>query len=530
MLKVYLWENSDLDFRPSRSLVANVTGKVEGVIPGDLDYDGFLDMLVTFKRQGRKYMQVFLQSSDSFSEQSPIEIPLDSQPVALDIDGDLKLEILNNQNSTVSVYKFDKTLTVNSELSAYSSTEESCLSFNQFSFAYPHSIGFVDLNKDCLSDLFMTVEYEGKTFFEVWLNAKDGTYCKVLQEPAPSGTRQVSFADLDRNGVEDIIYAVCEGEGCSEKNEIHIVYNFNEVSNDCSFSFGDLKKFELKELSLTENGKFKTIVKLEDKFFENSDFPVMVRFGDLDLDGYPDALVTLTNSSESYVQFLRNSECSHCSVGERTLKIDSDGDLSKLQTVKGAVFGCFFDLDDKGVLDIIVVSQNETTFRVNSFYNNFQSDTFHLKALALNGHSKGGYSSAYPGAVFMFTLTELDMNKVVMHSTQMPLTSFYALYTPYCVYGLGRTNSYIEEFYVALPLKKNNYRAWTPIIPNSYLIASPDKDKTEDWYLELFASPTDQIGIIIGVCCGCMLLIGLIVIYNYFKEKKEDRRLFGIKF
>lgn len=511
--------------------MVNVTGKVEAVIPGDFNYDGSLDILVTFTNQAQKYMQLFLQSANSFSGQNPIEIPLDSQPAALDLDGDLRLEILNSQNSEISVYKYNNTLVETGKLSEYASNEsKDCLSFSQFTFSYPHSVGFVDLNKDCLSDLFMTVEYSGQTYFEIWLNAKDGTYCKVQSDPAPSGTRQVSFVDFDRNGVEDIVFAVCDGQDCSEKNEIHIVYNFNKVSNDCSFSFSDLSSFELKDLSLTENSKYKTIVKLDDKFYDDADFPVMVRFGDLNLDGYPDALVTLTNNSESYVQYLRNSECSHCTAGRRTLKIDSEGDMSKLQEVKGTVFGCFFDLDDKGVLDIIVVSQNSSTFQVTSFYNNFQSDTFHLKALALNGHSKGGYSSAYPGAVFMFTLTELDMSKVVMHSTQMPLTSFYALYTPYCVYGLGRTNSYIEEFYVALPLKKNNYRAWTPIIPNSYLIASPDKDKTDDWYLELFASPTDQIGIIIGVCCACMLLIGLIVIYNYFKEKREDKKLFGIKF
>jgi hypothetical protein len=184
-------------------------------------------------------------------------------------------------------------------------------------------------------------------------------------------------------------------------------------------------------------------------------FPIAIRFGDFNLDGYPDALATFYNSTEgnqsAHIEYYENVKCEHCSNSQRTLE---KSDLEGLKTIKGALFSCFFDLDDNGILDIIVVSNNGSQFLVTSFYNNFLNDAFHLKALALNGYKERDYSSAFPGAVFMFTLTELDMSKVIMHSTQMPLTGFYALNTPYCVYGLGRTNSYIEEFYVAMTFKK----------------------------------------------------------------------------
>ena len=512
-------------------MIANVSGEVEGVSPGDYDYDGQLDLLVTWKTESSKYMQIFLQTSDTFTPQTEIEIPFNSHPATFDIDGDLKLEVLTNQDNSVQVFKYDKSLIKSSGLSDFSrSDSKTCQSYSEITFAYPHSVAFVDLNKDCLADLFMTVVYSGKTYFEIWLNAKDGTYCKVLSEPAPEGAGQVSFVDIDRDGIEDIVFPVCLGEECLQKSEIHVVYNPNEVSNDCSFSFDKLKSFELKDLSATESTKHKIVISMKSPFYLSQYFPLTVRFGDFDLDGYPDALVILANSSESFVQFLKNSECGHCKPGHRTLEEDDSDDYMKLSKIQGAVLACFFDLDDKGVLDIIIVSFNGSIYEITGFYNNFQNDAFHLKALALNGHSRGGYSSSYPGAVFMFTLTELDMSKVVIHSTQMPLTSFYALNTPYCVFGLGRTNSYIEGFYVALPLQDQNYRAWTPIIPNSYLIASPDKDKSDEWYLELFASPTDQIGIIIGVCCVCMVIIGVIVVVKYYKEKKEDKKLFGVKF
>lgn len=61
----------------------------------------------------------------------------------------------------------------------------------------PHSVAFVDLNKDCVADLFLTTQdSSGNLMFEVLLNNHDGGYCRVYQEAAPSGARQVSFADV----------------------------------------------------------------------------------------------------------------------------------------------------------------------------------------------------------------------------------------------------------------------------------------------------------------------------------------------
>ena len=142
----------------------------------------------------------------------------------------------------------------------------------------------------------------------------------------------------------------------------------------------------------------------------------------------------------------------------------------------------------------------------------------------MNGFGKQRYSSAYSGAVFMFKMTELDMNEVQMHSTQMPQTAFFALQTPYCIFGIGRTNSYIEQFYAAVPIVSHSYRMWTPIIPNSYLIVSPKRKDLDGWFLELFASPTDKIGVVIMGAFVFLLLLGGIVVYRYRREKDEDRQ------
>lgn len=480
-------------------------------------------------------MQIILQNQEKFVHQAPMIIPDNAQPVMADINGDLKQEILVNELDSINVYNYTDTLVLDSPLNNYASSSQDCLAYDGILLSYPHSVGFVDLNKDCLADLFLTVYHQDVLTFEIWLNAMDGQYCKVLSTSAPPGTQQVSFADIDRNGIEDIIFPVCKGTNCADGQEIHIVFNDNKESEDCNFSGVSEKTFNLGDLGSTVATENKLIVNITSAFYSHGpEFPITLRFGDFNLDGYPDALITLYNATEgpksAYVEYLSNVQCSYCGKHERTLERSGSSDLNLLRSIKGAVLGCFFDLDDNGILDIIVESYNGSDYQVTSFYNNFLNDAFHLKALALDGYSRGGYSSGFPGAVFMFTLTELDMSKVVMHSTQMPLTGFYALNTPYCVYGLGRTNSYIEEFYVAMPIKKNNHKSWTPIIPNSYLIASPNINSLDEWYLELFASPTDKIGIIIVVCVGCMTFIGVIVVYNYYREKREDKKMFGVRF
>ena len=59
----------------------------------------------------------------------------------------------------------------------------------------------MDLNKDCLADIFLTTADQTGVYFEVWLNNNDGDYCLVLKELAPTGAGMVSFADIDKNGV-----------------------------------------------------------------------------------------------------------------------------------------------------------------------------------------------------------------------------------------------------------------------------------------------------------------------------------------
>lgn len=506
------------------------------MIPADLNFDNEMDLVVTWSDSRNTYLQLVYKESDySFDSKTPKWIvPSGFQPSLLDLNGDLRLDLVSNFESVPNAQSIIlKSNYKNSDrpLKSFSSTSENCLQVEDFNLTNPHSVAFVDLNNDCVADLFLTVDKNGVKSFQVWLNQRNGKYCFVWEDYPLEGTGQVSFADIDRNGLEDMVFPVCTGKHCSKTKEIHIVYNFNnqdhssESAFECEFSQGSISKdkFSLKDLGSPTQTQHKGIFKItEDKvsfFNEEPDYPFTARFGDLDLDGCPDMLLNLyepsKGSDSAYIKAFRNQLC------ESSEQVFGEWeDLKEIETIKGAFLGVFFDLDENGILDILISSKHNGVYNTTSFYNNLLNDHFHLKALALDGHSKQGYSSVYPGAVFKFTLIELDMTKVPVHATQLPQTAYNSLLTPFCVFGLGRTNSFIEEFHTALPVsgsgKVYKYQ-WTPIIPNSYLIVSPDPEN--NWFLELFASPTEDIWVIVAMLLGCMVVIGVVILVKYFNEK-----------
>lgn len=546
-LHIYLWDNDDgnlylATFVKEKSMTISINGTIVSAIPGDYDYNGSLDVLLTWDQSDKRYFSIYLQLDDRFKENKRVEIPKSSQPAVMDLNSDLELDMILNlqdENGKLAPYvmlKDDEDSDYNKKTLkslAYASVK-GCLTPDQIPLTSPHSAAYVDLNKDCLADIFTTHQNEaGDTLFQIWLNVNNGLYCLVVDDVAPNGTGQVSFADVDRNGSEDIIFPVCVGEDCEDLQEIHIIFNDNKVSSTCNFDKDSFESFKLYDIAETKSTNHKLVLPIHksSRFYSKSvNYPFTVRMGDFNSDSYPDMLLNLyepNKENSSYITIYYNKDCNSDKCGDaadfRYFEENDDGEFDKLRDTKGAFAASFFDLDENGILDIVVNYSFEGQSRIRAFYNNFMIDAFHLKTYCLNGSGKQEYSTNLPGAVVMFKLTELDMTPVQMHATQMPQTAYFALQTPYVVHGLGRTNSYIEDLYFAVPRTKDFSRVWSPIIPNSYLIVSPNKDTDSDWFLEPFASPSEMIAVIIGVSVGCLVIIGTFVIWRYKKEKDEDR-------
>lgn len=57
---------------------------------------------------------------------------------------------------------------------------------------------------------------------------------------------------------------------------------------------------------------------------------------------------------------------------------------------------------------------------------------------------------------------------------QLYQSAYTPLQLPYSYVGVGRTNNYIENYFAGMPLNDGALKKWTPIIPNSQLIVSPN--------------------------------------------------------
>jgi len=92
----------------------------------------------------------------------------------------------------------------------------------------PHSSSLIDLDGDCLSDLFLTVKdmSTGNYFYEIYLRREKGTlvdnadlennettqtglnsFCLVAREEISQGSI-FQFADIDRDGMIDMVYSL----------------------------------------------------------------------------------------------------------------------------------------------------------------------------------------------------------------------------------------------------------------------------------------------------------------------------------
>jgi hypothetical protein len=64
--------------------------------------------------------------------------------------------------------------------------------------ANPHSNAFVDLDGDCLADIFLHCKdaYTGDATYQIWLNRKEKGYVLAKEGRLPKGAGQVTFADM----------------------------------------------------------------------------------------------------------------------------------------------------------------------------------------------------------------------------------------------------------------------------------------------------------------------------------------------
>ena len=268
-----------------------------------------------------------------------------------------------------------------------------------------------------------------------------------------------------------------------------------------------------------------------------------VRHSDINIDGYGDLFLTLEftdKTKKSVVLMSHACTVETCPEAAAVREVprryfnasDKVVNINRISDLAGdsSVMLVPIDIDEDGRMDIIVQKTINGVQSLGIIYNNFQFDSFFIKAMMLSqtsGDPEEMLSGAVTsGATFRFAVTTLDDKKQIRVGTQLAQTSYNSLSLPYVYLGLGRSNNFIESFNVAYSInnKLDQVKVFTPIIPNSQLFILANNKYAKDWSLELFINPDKKIYMIVFACCGILFVTGIAIIILHIQEKKEDSK------
>ncbi|KZT70220.1 hypothetical protein DAEQUDRAFT_725861 [Daedalea quercina L-15889] len=580
-LSVYLWDHEEYTFR--KSAVFRHPQRVYNVIPGDFTQDGRLDLLVLSQAASASQLAIQLyraQSGGGF-ELYPISSPpsVMAQPIPMDMNGDLKIDLFGTAPGSNSQFKvWDNAWNASQKNSPIFNLVDPKFNGAQCTLSNPHSNAAVDLNGDCLADIFLVCDdlSSASKYFQIWVNNKDDGFMLAQLGRLPKGTQSISFADMDRDGTIDMVFATCSSvssSGVGSNCYINIAYN-QQLPLCASTTDSGLRngkqvcrppeqlctadpdfRFDLSERS--DNDAF-VRVPLADIFPSNSPsllvmdttqspaLPVPLKLGDANQDGFPDILaiiVTGSGSQASRMPQLAMSEpcgagvagCGRTGKGRRGWSLVKKG-IEPLKSIRDARTVAFFDMDEDGSLDIMVQrTGTQGEGHILFVQNNFYYDAFFLKAIVLNGACGSSvckdantsaqyhpYGVSYSGATYKYTVLDTSGRRSAAAVAQLPQTAYHALLTPYSYFGLGRTNNYIENLFVGSTKHSNHYINMEGVIPNSKVVIVPPLEDNEAWRRELYLRPGEWIPWVTLTVIATLGILAAIVIVLHLNEKRED--------
>ncbi|KAJ6570286.1 hypothetical protein DFH09DRAFT_1154556 [Mycena vulgaris] len=577
-LTVYLWSHDEFIFKNSGSF--EHPHKIHNVVPGDFTHSGKLDLLVMAQSSTSNQLElsVYTALPGGGFDPNPLSVPASAlpQPIPIDVDGDMRIDLLgmtpSSQGSSGSPLQvWQNVWNASDPHSPLFNVGDPLFKGAQCKLANPHSNAVVDLDGDCLADVFLLCDDgHGGNTYQIWVNNKGDGFSLASKGAMPAGVQTVSFADVDRDGTIDMVFATCSSvstsTGVGTDCAINIAYN--QQLSLCSTGDSGLKKgvrtcrppedlctadpnFKFDLTSSVDNDAYvripinalfpgASLVVLDPT--QAPQLPISFKLGDANLDGFPDMLVIVAQGQSHIPKMLFSVPCGAGAVGcgsghgKRGWSVATKGTES-LDAIKDARSVSFLDMDEDGTLDIMVqrtggAGQGNILFVQNNFY----YDAFFLKAIVLNGACGNGwcygpngteryhpFGVSYSGASYKYTVLDTTGGRSAAQVGQLPQTGYHALQTPYAFFGLGRTNNYIENLFVGSTVHApQHYINMEGVIPNSKVVILPPSRAGDPWKRELFLRPGEWIPwVTLTVVVGTALL-AVIVLVLHLNEKRED--------
>lgn len=486
---------------------------ITSVVPGDYDGDSQMDVLLTALLLNSKTdVYIFWGHNQTLDMSGWLTLnkSFADQPLVMDFNGDMIPDVFGvTESSSIVCYLTARTPDCRNALSS------------NIKMRIPHSNAFIDLNKDFTADLFLTTEGPK---FETWIN-KDGNFTKadvMPTEPPPlvKIVGQSSFVDFDGDGSQDHLLPVCLDEACQHS----AIYLAKSGSNEWHTVLSDFKRRET----------VWSFVKPE-----MPSLPLALHVGDYNLDGFPDALVVLRNTSGSdqLAFLLENVPCNTDSCRKVGRMFRIHWDQSDLGAIQNAVMATFFDIYEDGILDMLVLSKDgKSDLIIHALKNNFEADAYFVKVMVLSGLCSNDcpedvkpFGVNQPGPYVMYTTMDSNGELKNASAGQLSQSAHFSLQLPYTVLGLGRSANFLDHLFVGIPRKPGETdirkQEWTAIIPNSQLIVIPfPHNEPRSWSAKLYLTPSNSVLLtaiaLIGVCVFILVIIGIL----HWQEKKADDR------
>jgi len=507
-------------------------GRLVSAVPADFDGDGGMDMMMVGKKGST--MTVYIMWGDHGPLGSSLECVNDrvdikqilAEPLVFDYNGDFIADLVTvdkEGNRTVYVFNKERKFTVET----LTTTETSQLKAEHFN-------SFIDISGDGAADLILTTQ-EG---LELHLRSQSNTppfeyLCTIPWPSLPNCDPdqcigQAVFADFDLTGALDMILPVCFDPKCSNSSMYLI---------PLTSLYSCPKTWNWKPMSL-ELGEHRFLPR------DTSKSPLRLlspRLGDVDLDGFPDLLMTLYNSTNDptqggEVQLLLNTPCgpfTGCHPVWRQFQVQPGYTMG----LGRAVTSAFFDLYEDGKMDLLVVEEEDNGGYTMAAYTNTtqDSDAYFIKVIVLTGacyHNCNHHTSDYVpygtntgGQVISYKSQRpgpetFDSYQSV--AAQMPQTSHFSLGLPYTIFGLGLAPNFVD--YLAVNLSRHSH-SWPQIIPNSQLYVIPyPPDEPDQWEAKLIIFTSKNIVMAGLALIGTCALVTFIIILLHTRERRQDHR------
>ncbi|XP_062535199.1 T-cell immunomodulatory protein-like [Armigeres subalbatus] len=494
---------------------------ITSVVPGDFDGDAYMDVMFTVQGEGDNQSVYINWGGSEYmnctrEDEEPL-IVMKGQPLALDYDKDFIIDLFGMDTKGVrKFWIFKKPKDGKRRLPDTFPMDGR----HGTPLKVPHSHAIVDLDKDFTADLILTTE-QG---YEVWKGTdteKEFFYLHKLDFPVGNYDAHIGqsiFLDAELDGNLLQIVPICFNKNCM--NSSILVYHgnhFHDLQIDFKDDHNDVWGFVVPDRTNWANQV------------------ITLRGGDFNLDGYPDLLATLSKSSGQFQTFLlENVPCEKlaCNHMKRTFVVRWK---ALAPFTNGTIMGSFYDFYNNGILDVIFVENVGNTTRPVAFRNSLDYDANFVKVIVLTGltnqrgpkkltplgRKKRTYGTNLPGPRIEYNTTTQDGDPQHGASAQLPQSAYFSLHLPYTTFGLGRTPNFVDSLTVGL---SNHSRTWTQLIPNSQMIVVPYPiDETDKWKAQLFVTPSKLILMSVVALGGICLVILLLILILYGKEKREDR-------